>query len=45
MNLRPRFLVIFVLLAGMGLYMSFHRDLIVPLARPFGDFPAHFLPG
>lgn len=40
MNLRPRFLVVFALLAGMGLYMSFHRDLIVPLARPFGDFPA-----
>jgi EpsI family protein len=39
MNLRYRFLVIFVLLAGMGAYMSFHRDLIVPLARPFGEFP------
>ena len=39
MNLRIRFFVIFALLAGMGLYMSFHRDLIVPLARPFGEFP------
>jgi len=39
MNLRSRFLVVFALLAGMGLYMSFHRDLIVPLARPFSEFP------
>lgn len=39
MNLRIRFFVIFVLLAGMGLYMSFHRDLFVPLAKPFGEFP------
>lgn len=40
MNLRFRFLVLYVLLAGMGAYMSFHRDLIVPLARPFAEFPA-----
>ena len=39
MNLRYRFLIIFVLLAGMAAYMSFHRDLIVPLAKPFGEFP------
>ena len=39
MNLRYRFYVIFALLGGMGLYMSFHRDLIVPLAKPFGEFP------
>jgi len=40
MNLRFRFLVLYALLAGMAAYMSFHRDLIVPLARPFGEFPA-----
>lgn len=39
MNLRFRFFVIFALLAGMGMYMSFHRDLIIPLAKPFGEFP------
>ena len=39
MNLRSRFILIFILLTGMGLYMSFHRDLIVPLAKPFGEFP------
>ena len=39
MNLRSRFLVVIALLAGTGLYMSFHRDLIVPLARPFSEFP------
>ncbi len=39
MNLRHRFFVLYVLLAGMGLYMSFHHDLIVPLARPFAEFP------
>ena len=39
MNLRYRFLVIFVLLGGMAAYMSFHRDLVVPLAKPFGEFP------
>jgi len=40
MNLRFRFLVLYALLAGVAAYMSFHRDLIVPLARPFGEFPA-----
>lgn len=40
MNLRSRFFVIFVLLAGMGLYMNIHRDLVVPLPRSFGEFPA-----
>ncbi len=39
MNLRFRFLVLYVLLAGMAAYMSFHRDLIVPLAKPFSEFP------
>lgn len=40
MNLRLRFLVLFVLLAGMGLYMALHRDQVVPMARPFSEFPA-----
>ena len=40
MNLRIRFFVIFVLLAGMGLYMSFHKDLEVPMGRSFEEFPA-----
>lgn len=39
MNLRQRFLVLFVLLAGMGLYMALHRDQVVPMARPFSAFP------
>lgn len=39
MNLRLRFLVLFVLLAGMGLYMALHRDQVVPMARPFSEFP------
>lgn len=39
MNLRRRFLVVYAVLAGMGLYMGFHRDLITPLARPFAEFP------
>ena len=40
MNLRSRFIVIFVLLAIMALYMNVHRDLVVPLHRSFGEFPA-----
>lgn len=39
MNLRLRFIVLYVVLAGMAAYMSFHRDLVVPLARPFSEFP------
>ncbi|MGE4441540.1 MAG: exosortase C-terminal domain/associated protein EpsI [Desulfomicrobium sp.] len=39
MNLRFRFIVLYVVLAGMATYMNFHRDLVVPLARPFGEFP------
>ena len=39
MNLRFRFIVLYVVLAGMAAYMSFHRDLVVPLARPFAEFP------
>jgi len=40
MNLRYRFLIVFVLLAGMGLYMRSHKDLEVPIAKPFEEFPA-----
>jgi EpsI family protein len=39
MNLRFRFIVLYVVLTGMAAYMSFHRDLVVPLARPFSEFP------
>jgi len=42
MNLRLRFLVLFVLLAVMGLYMALHRDQVVPMARPFSEFPASY---
>jgi EpsI family protein len=40
MNLFPRVAVVLVLLAGAALFMSFHKDLEVPLARPFEEFPA-----
>ncbi len=39
MNLFPRVAVVLVLLAGAALFMSFHKDLEVPLARPFEEFP------
>ena len=39
MNLRFRFFVLYALLASMAAYMSFHQDLVVPLAKPFGEFP------
>lgn len=39
MNLRTRFIVLYVVLAGMAAYMSFHCDLVVPLSRPFAEFP------
>ena len=39
MNLRFRFIVLYVLLAIMAAYMSFHRDLVVPLVKSFGEFP------
>lgn len=42
MKLRLRFLVLFVLLAAMGLYMTLHRDQVVPMARPFSEFPASY---
>lgn len=40
MNLFPRVAAVVVLLAGAALFMSFHKDLEVPLARPFEEFPA-----
>jgi EpsI family protein len=40
MNIRFRFIFIMLLLAGAGIYMGYHRDLEVPLGRPFGEFPA-----
>jgi EpsI family protein len=40
MNIRFRFIFIMLLLAGAGIYMGHHRDLEVPLGRPFGEFPA-----
>ncbi|GAB6112269.1 exosortase C-terminal domain/associated protein EpsI [Desulfomicrobium salsuginis] len=39
MNTSIRIAVLIALLAGAGLYMHLHSDLVVPLARPFGDFP------
>lgn len=39
MNLFIRVAVVLVLLAGAALFMSFHKDLEVPLARPFEEFP------
>lgn len=39
MNLRFRFVVLIILLACAGFYMHFHKDLVVPLAKPFGEFP------
>jgi len=39
MNLHFRFLILLILLACVGLYMNFHKDLVVPLARSFVDFP------
>lgn len=40
MSMRLRFFVLFALLAAMAGYMNFHRDLIVPMAKSFGEFPA-----
>jgi EpsI family protein len=39
MNLILRVAVVLVLLAGAALFMNFHKDLEVPLARPFAEFP------
>lgn len=40
MNLFLRVAVVLVLLTGAGLFINFHKDLEVPLARPFAEFPA-----
>lgn len=37
---RTRFLVVALLLAGSWAYMFLHRDMEVPLDRPFLEFPA-----
>ncbi len=39
MNLIVRVAIVLVLLAGAALFMTFHKDLEVPLARPFAEFP------
>lgn len=39
MNIRSRFILVLVLVGAMGLYMTMHRDLEVPLSRPFSEFP------
>jgi len=39
MNLFLRAAVVLVLLAGAALFINFHKDLEVPLARPFAEFP------
>lgn len=39
MNLHFRFIILLILLVSTGLYMNLHKDLVVPLAKPFGDFP------
>ena len=39
MNLFLRVAVVLALLAGAALFISFHKDLQVPLARPFAEFP------
>jgi len=40
MSMKFRFLAVYAMLAGAGLYMMFHNNLVVPLARPFNEFPA-----
>ena len=39
MSLFPRVAVVLGLLVGVGLFISLHKDLEVPLARPFAEFP------
>lgn len=39
MNLRTRFFLVLVLLAGTAAFMNFRQDLEIPLARPFDEFP------
>ncbi|QXE91682.1 exosortase C-terminal domain/associated protein EpsI [Geomonas subterranea] len=35
-----RFVMLYVLLLGVGLYLQFHRDVTVPVNRPLEQFPA-----
>lgn len=39
MSMRTRFVIVYVLLAGVAALMHFRKDLEVPLVRPFGEFP------
>lgn len=39
MNLFLRVGIVLILLAGAALFVNFHKDLEVPLARPFSEFP------
>ena len=36
---RSRFLVVYALLIGVGLYLGLHSDLGVPMKKPFDQFP------
>ncbi len=40
MNFFSRVAVVLALLAGAAVFINFHKDLEVPLARPFAEFPA-----
>jgi EpsI family protein len=35
-----RFIVVYLLLAGAGLYVTFHKDIMVPTNTPLRDFPS-----
>lgn len=37
---KVRFLVVYLLLLAVGVYMSLHRDIKVPMAAPLESFPA-----
>jgi EpsI family protein len=37
---RRRFLAVYALLIAVGLYLTLHRDLGVPMKKPFDQFPA-----
>jgi EpsI family protein len=34
-----RFVIVFILLAGAGLYINLHADITVPMNKPFSQFP------
>jgi EpsI family protein len=39
MNSTFRFVIIYVIFAAAGLFITFHRDTAVPTNRPFSEFP------